>query len=479
VTLVERRAMVAAPDASSNGSADSGRDAGSSPSVSDDTIATIGTACAREADKACTGHGQVDKLVCSARTWISNGSCDGNNRCDTMPGTTQGTCQPMAPACVGKTGGAVVCDGMQRKRCDADLLRYESDDCPGNMHCDASSGTMCTCDAGYEDDGAGGCNNIDDCAANACGAGATACADGVDSHICTCAPGYAGTGTNACADIDECMQSNVCTSDYPCTNTVPGYDCVGQLADWPMPDNSPEAKTMPSYTISADGLAVMDNVTGLMWQHLLPTSYDGCTGGTTAGTACTWSEAKSYCANLILSSHDDWRLPTEIELESILDVTKPSPAIDTSIFPSATVYWTSSPYLVSVFILLVGAGNEDNASPSGQFSVLCVRTANAPSGADPSDRYTLDAASVTVTDNRTGLTWQRSVDPVRYTWDQAKSYCQGLLLAAGGWRLPTYKELLTLVDPTNVTLSIDAGAFPGTPAGPPEDAFWSSSPSAG
>jgi hypothetical protein len=91
----------------------------------------------------------------------------------------------------------------------------------------------------------------------------------------------------------------------------------------------------------------------------------------------------------------------------------------------------------------------------------------------------MDASGLTIADNRTGLTWQRNVDPGRYTWDQAKTYCQGLSLAPGGWRLPSFKELLTLVDPTKASPAIDSDAFPATPAGPIEDASWSSTPVAG
>jgi hypothetical protein len=51
----------------------------------------------------------------------------------------------------------------------------------------------------------------------------------------------------------------------------------------------------------------------------------------------------------------------------------------------------------------------------------------------------------------------------------------GLILANGGWRLPTRAELLTLVDPTKYNPAIDATAFPSTPS----DYFWSSSAYAG
>ena len=41
-----------------------------------------------------------------------------------------------------------------------------------------------------------------------------------------------------------------------------------------------------------------------------------------------WCDALSYCENLSLAGHDDWRLPNIRELESIVDYGRPSPAID-------------------------------------------------------------------------------------------------------------------------------------------------------
>jgi hypothetical protein len=48
----------------------------------------------------------------------------------------------------------------------------------------------------------------------------------------------------------------------------------------------------------------------------------------------------------------------------------------------------------------------------------------------------------------------------------------GASLAGTGWRLPTLKELQTIVDYSQSNPSIDSTAFPSTPA----DWFWSSSP---
>jgi hypothetical protein len=97
-------------------------------------------------------------------------------------------------------------------------------------------------------------------------------------------------------------------------------------------------------------------------------------------------------------------------------------------------------------------------------------------GAAPSGRYTL--AGATVVDNKTKLIWQRFNSPSALERDEAKTYCGApstlAELGGKGWRLPTTKELLTLVDYSVPAPgpAIDETAFPGTPA----DFFWTATP---
>ena len=57
-----------------------------------------------------------------------------------------------------------------------------------------------------------------------------------------------------------------------------------------------------------------------------------------------------------------------------------------------------------------------------------------------------DNSNGTVTDNNTGLIWQKEDDGTALTWDQAISYCASLSLPGTGWRLPSKKELISIVD---------------------------------
>ena len=77
----------------------------------------------------------------------------------------------------------------------------------------------------------------------------------------------------------------------------------------------------------------------------------------------------------------------------------------------------------------------------------------------------------TVTSSCCGLEWQQVVGTERHSWTNAKTYCQGLALDGGGFRLPTKDELLSLVVEGNDP-PIALTAFPNTPSG----LYWSATP---
>ena len=114
---------------------------------------------------------------------------------------------------------------------------------------------------------------------------------------------------------------------------------------WPMPngkdDVSGGAPNPNTYSDNSDG-TITDRVTLLMWQQSVPTA-----GGPADDGNVTWSEAMDYCAALSLAGHDDWRLPTEIELVSLVDYSNLGAGhapIDSTVFPDtpAAAFWSST-----------------------------------------------------------------------------------------------------------------------------------------
>ena len=156
------------------------------------------------------------------------------------------------------------------------------------------------------------------------------------------------------------------------------------FAEWPMPSALEGSKTKPSYSAEQD--TVTDNVTGLVWQRNLPATYDTCaetyepdTG--VPGEACNWLNAKAYCESPAVTNAlggTGWRLPSKIELESLLDETRSAPPmIDTSAFPNTPPqhFWTSTPHVSrgAWYVDFEFGGSFNYVVVSGTFRVRCVR----------------------------------------------------------------------------------------------------------
>jgi Protein of unknown function (DUF1566) len=99
----------------------------------------------------------------------------------------------------------------------------------------------------------------------------------------------------------------------------------------------------------------------------------------------------------------------------------------------------------------------------------------------PADQYgTFGPDDDTIYDMYTGLTWQRASTAATLTQADATATCAALTLEGQTWRLPTMKELLSLVEDTphtvyqngmDVSLDVDSNAFFDTASA----CFWTSS----
>lgn len=133
----------------------------------------------------------------------------------------------------------------------------------------------------------------------------------------------------------------------------------------------PDPSASPRFVDNLDG-TVSDRTTCLMWEKKTGTtgSYNVCPGGPTCGAvhdvsnAYAWTTGSPYnpdgpaffrfLAELNgpspFAGHDDWRLPTITELQSIVDLSATgcglgSPCIDPVFGPTqSSIYWSSSTY---------------------------------------------------------------------------------------------------------------------------------------
>ena len=219
---------------------------------------------------------------------------------------------------------------------------------------------------------------------------------------------------------------------------------VAAYAGWPMP-NLPDRGLPHAQRYRTTEHLLLDEVTGLSWARR-----------ETEGLS-TWRQALQACGSLVLEGRDDFRLPSRIEWVSILDPSR-SPSAPTGLLqPQAEYHWTASgagadsQFAYSVYL---GAGLTTIASVDGQSArVRCVTGGPAPSPEPP-----FEVLGERVRDRATGLQWERahgSSGP----FEGAQARC-----AEMGGRLPSLRELQTLVDETRSQPAIDPNAFPDAAA---------------
>lgn len=240
------------------------------------------------------------------------------------------------------------------------------------------------------------------------------------------------------------------------------FDCrvVGHCAEWPMPD--PLGKAHPAYRVEPE--IVVDTITGLAWQRRVVNG--NCNDG---NPVCTSEQIESYCSGLNLGGIAEWRVPSAVELQSIFVLDGSMYVFDPMLFPNGAPVGTliATKPLAQLgrevlFSTAGGLGLEGSRLKGPQ--VRCVAGGLKAQG----PRYSVDVANGLVSDNWTTLTWRRSEEEGLFDYEGAKRQCANL---GDGWRLPTAKELLTLVTPSHLQRCIDERAFPA----PVSEELWSSS----
>ena len=252
-----------------------------------------------------------------------------------------------------------------------------------------------------------------------------------------------------------------------------------------------------SYTKNQDGLTVLDNVTGLIWQTSPDTNFDG---KLTYEDKLSWKNIQTHPSLLNskeYGGYGDWRIPTMKELYSLIDFrgndpsgpnsSNPRPFIDTNYFTFLygdtsqgeriiDSQWASSNLYkgnisnveggklfgvnfadgrIKGYGLKMPQGKPPGGlrqrrilpgeAPDKTFFLLCVR-GNTCYGVN---KY-VENKDHTISDTATGLMWSQYDNGKGLNWEEALVWTQQKnkekYLGYTDWRLPNAKELQSIID---------------------------------
>ena len=248
-----------------------------------------------------------------------------------------------------------------------------------------------------------------------------------------------------------------------------------EFATWPEHCPLPSDPNYNMYSNATPDDRYIDNGDG--------TVIDVCTRHTWEQSPSTpalpWQQSQNHCAKLNKAGFTDWRAPTRIELQSIVNYAATNPAINPIFQEGNARYWSSTPavgYENQAWTVNFAQGYVTAQGIADNNRMRCVRgERGGPQSVGAKNHYTYTPRGETVTDNFTGALWQRRVIDEGRNHAAAQAYCTNLDLEGKGWNLPTVKTLSTLIDVGLGAPRIDRQAFSATP----ERWFWSSSPRAG
>ena len=215
----------------------------------------------------------------------------------------------------------------------------------------------------------------------------------------------------------------------------------------------------PSYTNNGDG-TITDNVTGLMW------SQD-------VGEKISFEACFSKAENSMLGGHSDWRVPTIKELYSLILFTGELRQdevielfLDDSYFEQPLgddsngermidgQTWSSTEYtgltmngdqtVFGVNFIDGRIKGYPKIMRNEEKKLFCRLVRGNP---EYGKNNFIDNGDGTISDNATGLMWQKADDGNSRDWESSLEYAENLELAGHtDWRLPNAKELQSIVD---------------------------------
>lgn len=201
-----------------------------------------------------------------------------------------------------------------------------------------------------------------------------------------------------------------------------------------------------------DGLrAVKDQNTGLIWEVKSPQESDL----NFNGAKYSWQEVEEeYIAKLNQANYagrSDWRMPNRDELKSIITYDRVNPALDTWYFPNTNngLHWTSYTYEMQpyfAYVVSMGLGSATAISKESKRPIRAVAGGHDALFGEPSRDRFVDNGDGTITDKTTKLMWQKGEND-KMSWYDALKTAQNMELAGyDDWRLPSIKELNTILD---------------------------------
>ena len=217
----------------------------------------------------------------------------------------------------------------------------------------------------------------------------------------------------------------------------------------------------PMYLHDNGNQTITDYNTGLQWQKCMSGRVNNATcdyPGNNVPYLFNWYQATgqidptynpsdpSLYRNICGELGGGWRLPTNLELMSIMDYSLHSPAIQATYFPNTVnCLWTSLPAVGEAnksWTVDLNGGINFTSIDYNPCGVRCVRGVQTTQSLS-------DNGNGTVTDHTTGLMWQKD-EPGAMTRAAALNYCENLSFPLNNgftdWRLPNIKELVSLVD---------------------------------
>lgn len=291
-------------------------------------------------------------------------------------------------------------------------------------------------------------------------------------------------------DVSDIVDNLPNITDYPIAGTnqsvfynnttaisapAAGQDYYGQNATYP--------GITPSYTDNGDG-TVTDNVTGLMWQSSFDHNGDG---SINVSDKLSYSDILAKVSSCNTGGHTDWRVPSIKEQYSLImfsgkdisgyegSTTGLTPFINTYYFEYNYGDESAGERLIDVqcattnlFVgntqMVFGVNFADGRikgygmtlmGQAKKFNYLFVR-GNSNYG---KNSFT-NNGNGTITDNATKLMWMQDDSGIGMTWKDALAYAENKTFAGNSdWRLPSAKELQSIVDYTRSPQTTSSAAI--------------------